>query len=202
MLDATIPSNAQGNVQSRMIDATALPPPDTDGINTGIQAIPILQVQIFRQTARIVIVKAIAAGSDTTQTFEFSNAITATLSDGQTASLAVEPGSYMVIESVPAGWEDPSIVCDDGDSSGSGATATFIAAGGETVTCTFTNAEVPPVASTTTTLATTTTLGTTTTLPAELPLTGSPSASMAMLAAVMMALGGLAFLVGRRRFWG
>ena len=201
VLDVTIPSNAQGNVQSRLINATALSPPDTDNINTGNQAIPILQVQAFLQTARIVIVKEIAAGSDTTQKFEFSGAITATLGDGQTASLAVEPGTYMVIESVPAGWEDPSIGCDDGDSSGSGVTATFIAAGGETVTCTFTNAQVPPGASTTTTtLATTTTLGTTTTLPAELPHTGGAPASMTILAAAMMALGGFAFIVGRRKF--
>jgi hypothetical protein len=42
---------------------------------------------------------------------------------------------------VPAGWDLTSITCDDSDSSGSGATASYKVAAGETVTCTFKNTQ-------------------------------------------------------------
>ena len=61
----------------------------------------------------------------------------------------VPPGSYDVIESViPEGYEFVSITCDDGDSGQTGdATATYVVAQGEVVTCTFFNQEEeePPV---------------------------------------------------------
>ena len=72
--------------------------------------------------------------------FTFSGDIDAVLSDGETSTpVLVDPGTYSASESVPAGWDLTNITCDDGNSSGSGATATFNVAAGEDVTCTFTN---------------------------------------------------------------
>ena len=83
------------------------------------------------------------------QLFGFSGAITASLGDGQSEGKTVAPGTYTVSEVVPGGWDASAIQCQDpsGDSSGSAvpvgpggtASATFRAAAGETVTCTFTN---------------------------------------------------------------
>ena len=52
---------------------------------------------------------------------------------------SVEPGSYTVTELAEAGWDLDSIVCSDGNSSGTGAVATYEVAAGEVVTCTFHN---------------------------------------------------------------
>ena len=57
------------------------------------------------------------------------------LSDGQSNNSGdLAPGTYSVAETVPAGWDLGSVVCDDGSEPDSiGLTA------GETVTCTFVN---------------------------------------------------------------
>ena len=71
------------------------------------------------------------------------------LTDGQcnnSGSLAA--GSYSATETVPAGWTLDSIVCDDGNSSGTPPTATINLEAGETVTCTFNNTLIPPPPST------------------------------------------------------
>jgi len=65
------------------------------------------------------------------------------LSDGQSNSTAVTPGVFTATETVPAGWTLTDITCS-GDtiapnSSDAGATATFNAQSGETITCVFTN---------------------------------------------------------------
>ncbi len=58
-----------------------------------------------------------------------------TLSDGQSNNSGVlDPGTYSVSETVPAGWDLGSAVCDDGS-----APASIGLAAGETVTCVFTN---------------------------------------------------------------
>ncbi|TKJ30526.1 MAG: hypothetical protein CEE40_04825 [Chloroflexi bacterium B3_Chlor] len=74
-------------------------------------------------------------------TFSFTGDVSDTLGDGDTASAQVDPGQYSSTESVPAGWDLTSIVCDDANSSGNTqtATATFNVEPGETVKCTFTN---------------------------------------------------------------
>jgi len=73
-----------------------------------------------------------------TQLFQFSASYDAdgfSLSDGQTnTSGALDPGSYSVSESLPAGWELTSATCDDGSPLGS-----ISLQAGETVTCTFNN---------------------------------------------------------------
>ena len=46
----------------------------------------------------------------------------------------VVPGAYSVAESVPAGWDQTSAVCDKGETIGS-----LDVEPGETVTCTITN---------------------------------------------------------------
>ncbi len=66
------------------------------------------------------------------------------LDDGQVKSFSdLLPGSYSVTELVPAGWDLSGISCDDpsGDSGGDGATALIGLAAGETVRCTFSNAQ-------------------------------------------------------------
>ena len=76
-----------------------------------------------------------AAGS-----FTFTGDVAGTISDdGQIVVSGLVPGTYSSTETVPAGWDLTSIVCDDNNSSGAGATATFELDSGETVKCTFTN---------------------------------------------------------------
>ena len=78
-----------------------------------------------------------------TETFEFTGDLPATLGDGQTAVLDVDAGTYTATEVAEEGWLLTGISCDDSDSTGdqSSATATFEVAEGETVKCTFTNTE-------------------------------------------------------------
>ena len=78
-----------------------------------------------------------------TQAFGFAGDVSGSLTDGQTASQEVVPGQYTSTETVPAGWDLQSIVCDDANSTGntSTATATFNVEPGEDVKCTFTNRE-------------------------------------------------------------
>jgi plastocyanin len=85
----------------------------------------------------IIIVEKQTDPDGSTQLFTFSTDYSADfqLSDGQTNNSGdLDPGTYSVSETVPAGWELESATCDDGsDPSSIGLAA------GETVTCTFTN---------------------------------------------------------------
>lgn len=91
-------------------------------------------------TGRIVVVKQVTAGSDTTQAFQFAASYDAdgfALSHGQqNDSGDLDPGTYSVSETVPGGWTLQSATCSDGSAPGS-----IALAAGETVTCTFTNVE-------------------------------------------------------------
>ena len=75
--------------------------------------------------------------------FVFTGAISATLGDGGSKTVEVEPGTYSVTESLAGRpfWDLISIVCSDDDSSGDLGTlsATYKVAAGEHVTCVFTN---------------------------------------------------------------
>ena len=74
------------------------------------------------------------------QSFDFTGAIIASLTDGQTSTpLSVPPGNYAVTEGAVAGWDVSGISCSDDDSTGTGSTANFVVAPGEAVNCTFTN---------------------------------------------------------------
>ena len=74
------------------------------------------------------------------QSFDFTGAITASLTDGQSSlAILVPPGGYAVTESALAGWDITDISCSDDDSTGTGNTANFVVAPGEVVNCTFTN---------------------------------------------------------------
>jgi hypothetical protein len=66
------------------------------------------------------------------------------LAGGESIELRPQPGTYTVTEADTAGWKLDGIACDDTDSTGSGSTATIIVDPGETITCTFRNAVVPP----------------------------------------------------------
>ncbi|MGH2526847.1 MAG: prealbumin-like fold domain-containing protein, partial [Actinomycetota bacterium] len=86
---------------------------------------------------RIIVQKQTNPDGDP-QVFSFSASYDAdgfTLSDGQSNNSGVlDPGTYSVSETVPAGWDLGSAVCDDGS-----APASIGLAAGETVTCVFTN---------------------------------------------------------------
>ena len=74
-----------------------------------------------------------------TQMFDFTTAYGPfALSDGQrNTSAYLAPGVYGVAETLPAGWLQTEATCDDGS-----APQAIDLSGGETVTCTFTNARL------------------------------------------------------------
>jgi hypothetical protein len=82
--------------------------------------------------------------------FDFSGAVSGQIGDGGVLSEQVQPGTHVVSESSPAGWEIDAIDCDDSDSLGVPllASATIFVNPGEVVRCTFTNTNVnrPPIA--------------------------------------------------------
>jgi len=91
-----------------------------------------------------IIVEKEVVGAD--KDFDFTGDITATLGDGDASTLvSVAPGQYTVEEGADSDYALTGISCDDGNSAGdTGArTATFNVEAGETVTCTFTNSEIP-----------------------------------------------------------
>jgi hypothetical protein len=92
------------------------------------------------QKGRIIIEKQ-TDPADSPQTFGYTGEIVTTLVDNGTAEKVVEPGSYQVSETVPAGWDLYDIQCSDANSSGSGNTANFEVEAGEEVKCTFYNRE-------------------------------------------------------------
>jgi len=195
VLDRRAPPGVSGNVQSRMSSARTLTP-DESTINVGAETVNLQPDENFLRA--IMVQKLIASGSDQTQTFDFSGEIVATLSHDQVSNpVIVSDGAYQVTETIPAGWSDPSIACDDDDSSGVGATATFLVSL-ETILCVFTNSQSP--ATTTTTATTTpTTTGTEPVTQPTLPFTGGEITGWAGLGLTMAALGGLALIAGRRR---
>lgn len=77
------------------------------------------------------------------QTFAFTGEISASLSDGQTSSKEVVPGTYTVTESALNGWDLSNLSCNDTNSTINVGTrtATFNVEAGETVKCTFTNTQ-------------------------------------------------------------
>jgi hypothetical protein len=194
VLNRSVPSGISGNVQARMASARTLTP-DEDTINLGAETVNLQPNENFLRA--IMVQKLIDSGSDQTQIFDFSGEITATLGHGEVSTpVIVTDGSYQVTEALPAGWGDPSIACDDDDSSGSGSTASFEVSL-ETILCTFTNAQV--AATTTTTTTSTTTSSTTTTTQPTLPFTGGKMSNWTTLALVLVALGGLVLAAVRRQ---
>jgi hypothetical protein len=106
----------------------------------------IFKVRRFTQTGSIVIKKvtdpAGAGGS-----FPFVSTILGcesfSLADGQTMSCEAVPGGYQVQETDFTGFV-PTISCDDSDSTDQGGgLASISLAQGETVTCTYTDTQVP-----------------------------------------------------------
>jgi LPXTG-motif cell wall-anchored protein len=110
----------------------------------------------------VKIVKSIATGSDQTKTFDFSTSTvpgwspTGNLGHNGSYQLDVTAaGSYTVTETVPTGWNNPSISCVDPDAGSTlgpqvGTAATFGVSqanidNDETITCTFTNSETPVI---------------------------------------------------------
>jgi uncharacterized repeat protein (TIGR01451 family) len=90
--------------------------------------------------ATVVIRKVTTPVGDPTL-FGFTGDVQGFVSSAQPLSIQVAAGTYTTTESSRDGWDLASIACDDPDSSTDLATrtATFRAAEGETVTCTFTN---------------------------------------------------------------
>jgi hypothetical protein len=97
---------------------------------------------VAEHVGRIIVVKQVTDGSDTSQAFDFTASYDSdgfSLSDGlSNDSGALEPGVYSVSETLPAGWSQESASCDD-----QSPTNAIDLQVGETVTCTFTNDETP-----------------------------------------------------------
>jgi hypothetical protein len=96
--------------------------------------------EVEPEPATIRVRKVTSPSSGPTQ-FTFTGDVAGGIGDGGQLSREVEAGRYTSTETLPSSWDLTSIWCDDGNSSGDvgSATATFHAAPGETVTCTFTN---------------------------------------------------------------
>jgi hypothetical protein len=87
-----------------------------------------------------LIVKKVMVGGEASFAFTGSGPSGTISTSGGTLQLQVPPGQYTSTEGVlPAQWRLQGIACDDDDSTGNGSVATFNAAAGEVVTCTFTN---------------------------------------------------------------
>jgi len=104
----------------------------------------------------ITIVKNTVGGNGT---FNFSGAqsfsiLTSGGNGSNTAAFAsVAPGTYNVIETVPAGWNLTGLTCSNGSTVNVGtATANVTVAADEAVICTFTNTAIAPVATSVPTL--------------------------------------------------
>ncbi len=103
-----------------------------------------------RDTGTITIVKDATPADDTA--FDFAEDIDGsgfTLQDPSNTSITfndVPTGSYTVTEIGLAGWTLDGITCDDANSTGDTGTgtATINLEDGETVTCTFSNSQLPP----------------------------------------------------------
>jgi hypothetical protein len=97
------------------------------------------------QEGKIVVEKqTLPDGAEQAFAFDGPGDFDPSLTDGQSDSLDVDPGQYSVSETVPAGWDLTKIDCgDDADSSGTGNTATYNVAPGETVKCKFENSRLP-----------------------------------------------------------
>ena len=164
------------------------------------------------QQGRIVLQKQ-TLPNRSTETFDFTGDLPATLGDGQTAVLDVDAGTYTATEVAEEGWLLTGISCDDSDSSGDkdSATATFVVAEGETVKCTFTNTEedvlpTGPINRPDPDLDTDPAVpdqGPKKILPAVkpgvLPFTGSDPSGLAALASLLMLSGATLVLAGRGR---
>jgi uncharacterized repeat protein (TIGR01451 family) len=92
--------------------------------------------------AKIIVEKQTLPNGDP-QVFSFTAGYDAdgfSLSDGQqNDSGDLDPGTYSVSETVPAGWDLESAVCSDQSPAGA-----ISLQAGEVVTCVFTNTKVPP----------------------------------------------------------
>ena len=95
------------------------------------------------EMGRIVVVKEVTEGSNTSQEFGFDASYLPdgfSLSDGEQHDSGPLPaGEYSLSENVPEGWELESAVCDDSNSP----LPEINLLAGETVTCVFTNDELP-----------------------------------------------------------
>ena len=103
---------------------------------------PIVMAQSSLVADSTIVVEKQTAPDGASQLFSFSGDAEGTIADGQQIVVSgLWPGTYTSTETVPAGWELASIICDDGESSGETetATATYVVGAGETVTCVFTN---------------------------------------------------------------
>ena len=132
-------------------DLTSISCDDSDSTGTGSTATFIVAAGETvkctfnnRQEGKVIVEKQTdPANSAEAFTFDPGAGLTPTanfdLVDNGTKSFDVDPGTYTVDELAETGWDLTSISCDDSNSTGTGSTATFIVAAGETVKCTFNN---------------------------------------------------------------
>ena len=88
-----------------------------------------------------IIVRKLTDPPHDPELFSFSGDAAGDIGDDGTIAIEVAPGQYTATEAFEAGWDLDGISCDDDDSFGDGATATFNVEAGESVTCTFANSK-------------------------------------------------------------
>ena len=96
-----------------------------------------------------IIVKKVVNDGDTTESFTFTPVgfgAGFSLKHGESNdSGRLDPGTYSVSETVPSGWQEPSVICESTDLEEDQSTYDAIdLQADETIICTFTNSQPPP----------------------------------------------------------
>jgi Tol biopolymer transport system component len=121
-----------------------LDPGETVGCNFTNQPQPLTRVRIRVDAVPDDPQDFSFTGSGAIGSFDLDDDLSGTLPASRVFDL--DPGSYTVQQTVPAGWDLTGLACDDADSTTdlATATATIDLDPGETVTCTYTNSPAPP----------------------------------------------------------
>ena len=129
------------NIPSPVVTATA---------TIGTQTSEFSRCPTTTPKATIIVAKQTVPDASA-QAFCFTGAIAKCLTDQQSESTSVDPGTYTVSELVPTGWDATAITCVDPTNNstwsavpvaaGGTASATYRVIADETVTCTFTNTQ-------------------------------------------------------------
>ncbi|HWQ33932.1 MAG TPA: hypothetical protein VNQ79_13865 [Blastocatellia bacterium] len=127
--------------KAAVINGTVINTATASGSSGGASVSATASATVNGSVCRIIVKKVTDPTGDPAQ-FTFGGDLSGSIGDGGMLMKDILlPGTYTTSETVPAGWDLTSITCSDptNDSSGSGTTATYKVALGETVTCTFKN---------------------------------------------------------------
>jgi LPXTG-motif cell wall-anchored protein len=120
---------------------------DSDTMPTDLSHVTICFTETPEPELGTIIVEKQTDPDGDSTAFTFTGDAAGAIADGETIVVSdLTPGEYTSTETVPAGWDLTSIVCDDEGASGDVGTetATFNIVGSETLKCVFTNTKQPP----------------------------------------------------------